>query len=281
MESDFNAVLADADELLNRAGIDSRKATPDEIGAALKGDQEGRSYEQSARATIDDVLSSLDSGKARGKAVPIGKVSPWLVEQARSVGIDLAGYSHALDPYGVQHALKNHGDAAKEATRGQVGITLDDFRQIPELLAAPDYVILGGTGRAQPGSGRLRQGAGRWLDALSRRERTGREQLAALTMRKFAPDQCRGDCLDPASQRPRRWRPLKIVPAEVSQAWRASIVAPTNRPSTTARRMSSTSSRLTTSGSGEGAQAYGWGLYFAGNKAVAKYYRETLARGEA
>jgi hypothetical protein len=30
-------------------------------------------------------------------------------------------------------------------------------------------------------------------------------------------------------------------------------------------------------GSGEGAQAYGWGLYFAGNKAVAKYYRETLA----
>jgi hypothetical protein len=29
-------------------------------------------------------------------------------------------------------------------------------------------------------------------------------------------------------------------------------------------------------GSGEGAQAYGWGLYFAGNKAVAEYYRSSL-----
>ena len=27
-------------------------------------------------------------------------------------------------------------------------------------------------------------------------------------------------------------------------------------------------------GTGEGAQAYGWGLYFAGNKEVAKYYKE-------
>lgn len=30
-------------------------------------------------------------------------------------------------------------------------------------------------------------------------------------------------------------------------------------------------------GRGEGAQAYGWGLYFAGNKEVAEYYREKLA----
>lgn len=30
-------------------------------------------------------------------------------------------------------------------------------------------------------------------------------------------------------------------------------------------------------GTGEGAQAYGWGLYFAGNEAVAKYYREALS----
>lgn len=29
-------------------------------------------------------------------------------------------------------------------------------------------------------------------------------------------------------------------------------------------------------GTGEGAQAYGWGLYFAGKKAVAEYYRDTL-----
>jgi hypothetical protein len=31
-------------------------------------------------------------------------------------------------------------------------------------------------------------------------------------------------------------------------------------------------------GSGEGAQAYGYGFYFAGNRGVAEYYRKTLAR---
>jgi hypothetical protein len=31
-------------------------------------------------------------------------------------------------------------------------------------------------------------------------------------------------------------------------------------------------------GSGEGAQAFGWGLYFAGKKAIAEYYRDKLAR---
>lgn len=30
-------------------------------------------------------------------------------------------------------------------------------------------------------------------------------------------------------------------------------------------------------GTGEGAQAYGWGLYFAGNREVAEYYRETIS----
>jgi GGDEF domain-containing protein len=32
-------------------------------------------------------------------------------------------------------------------------------------------------------------------------------------------------------------------------------------------------------GSGEGDQVYGWGLYFAGNKQVAEFYRESLTRG--
>ncbi len=33
-------------------------------------------------------------------------------------------------------------------------------------------------------------------------------------------------------------------------------------------------------GTGEGAQVYGWGLYFAGKKEVAEYYREALSGGE-
>lgn len=33
-------------------------------------------------------------------------------------------------------------------------------------------------------------------------------------------------------------------------------------------------------GNGEGAQAYGWGLYFAGDKKVAEYYRETLGANQ-
>ncbi|MCL2872588.1 MAG: hypothetical protein FWF41_06390 [Betaproteobacteria bacterium] len=34
-------------------------------------------------------------------------------------------------------------------------------------------------------------------------------------------------------------------------------------------------------GTGEGAQAYGWGMYFAGNKEIADYYRKSLSRWRA
>lgn len=37
---------------------------------------------------------------------------------------------------------------------------------------------------------------------------------------------------------------------------------------------------LTKIGTGEGAQAYGWGLYFAGKKEIAKFYRDKLSGGE-
>lgn len=33
-------------------------------------------------------------------------------------------------------------------------------------------------------------------------------------------------------------------------------------------------------GKGEGSQAYGWGLYFAGDKAIAEYYRKALSKGK-
>jgi hypothetical protein len=33
-------------------------------------------------------------------------------------------------------------------------------------------------------------------------------------------------------------------------------------------------------GSGEGAQAYGWGLYFAGKKAIAQFYRDKLTQSD-
>jgi hypothetical protein len=34
-------------------------------------------------------------------------------------------------------------------------------------------------------------------------------------------------------------------------------------------------------GTGEGAQAYGWGLYFAGNKSIAEWYKEVLAKNKS
>ena len=33
-------------------------------------------------------------------------------------------------------------------------------------------------------------------------------------------------------------------------------------------------------GTGEGAQAYGWGMYFAGKREVAEYYKQTVGNAE-
>jgi phage-Barnase-EndoU-ColicinE5/D-RelE like nuclease3 len=44
--------------------------------------------------------------------------------------------------YGVNHAIKKHGNPKTEESRGQVAITEQDFELIPQIVANPDSIEL-------------------------------------------------------------------------------------------------------------------------------------------
>lgn len=63
---------------------------------------------------------------------------------SQDLGMDFTGFKHQVDADGIRHALKNHGDAKREAQRGQIAVTADDFGRIPEIVADYDSVELVG-----------------------------------------------------------------------------------------------------------------------------------------
>lgn len=73
----------------------------------------------------------------------IGKVdNATLILQ--KTGLDVNGFTRVIDNYGVRHTLKQHGDATKEARRGQLAVTPDDFGLIPMITSHPDSVYSDG-----------------------------------------------------------------------------------------------------------------------------------------
>lgn len=86
---------------------------------------------------IDGVLDGKSS---------IERLSPLtgpVVQAARAEGVKVAGFSHALDGDAWRHVLKQHGDPVKEARRGQIAVTALDMRRLPQVVTAPDIMILG------------------------------------------------------------------------------------------------------------------------------------------
>ena len=59
-------------------------------------------------------------------------------------GLNVAGFTRVLDNYGVRHTIKQHGDAVKEARRGQIAVTVEDFGKIGLITSAPDRVFSDG-----------------------------------------------------------------------------------------------------------------------------------------
>jgi hypothetical protein len=75
--------------------------------------------------------------------VTIGKVEPWVVQNASEVGLKIEGYEHEISNYFIRHVLKTHGDEKKETARGNMPIHGDDFDRIPSIIKNPDYAVFG------------------------------------------------------------------------------------------------------------------------------------------
>ncbi|NNF99489.1 MAG: hypothetical protein HKM93_08935 [Desulfobacteraceae bacterium] len=98
-------------------------------------------------------------------------------------GLEVSGYSHAIGNYAIKHIMKRHGDPVKETPRGQIAITREDIRQIPDITENPDKIELLTTKLNKPGIGYTKRYNGTvfYLEEV----RTGKKKLSAVTMRKM------------------------------------------------------------------------------------------------
>jgi len=89
-------------------------------------------------------LTYLTPGAPR-RRVAFGQVTPELAQKIiTATGLNLDGYIHVLDNYGVRHARKEHSDAGAERRRGQEPVDDATFLLIPLVVLAPDSIEHGG-----------------------------------------------------------------------------------------------------------------------------------------
>lgn len=137
------------------------------------------------KQNIDDVITAANSGNNEKFERILGSVTPKLAEIAKAHGYNIDGYFHSLDNYFINHQRKQHGDAKKEANRGQIAITDDDIRNIPNVLANSDFIIYGS--KVKNGNPAItfvqnQENATVFVEEV----RTGKKRLSAQTIYKTA-----------------------------------------------------------------------------------------------
>ena len=138
-----------------------------------------------AKQKVADLVRRVRADKGLREQVDLMPVADVAVAEAAEHGLDIAGYTHMLDSSAVNHVLNNHGNAASEAARGQIGITDSDFTAIINALENPDRVIYGSQNNARKEQiayvSKLNDGS---LLVLQE-QRVGKHKLALMSMRKY------------------------------------------------------------------------------------------------
>ena len=108
------------------------------MNSAAESSPAAAEVERFARESIDiaDRRTLLSFGRVQNAALILEKT-----------GLNVVGFTRILDNYGVRHTLKQHGDPVKEAKRGQIAVTLEDFGKIGLVTTEPDDIFSDGTNK--------------------------------------------------------------------------------------------------------------------------------------
>jgi hypothetical protein len=68
---------------------------------------------------------------------------PWLVDLLERAGLDIDKYSHSITDDKINHFLNEHGNPENEKKRGNISITSEDIKKIPDIIYYPDLICIG------------------------------------------------------------------------------------------------------------------------------------------
>lgn len=83
---------------------------------------------------IDDLIEKAKEAENYNSIVIIGDVAARLISEAQKFGLNLNGYRHNIDVYGIKHSFKRHGNKEKEALHGQLPITDEDIKNTNQYV---------------------------------------------------------------------------------------------------------------------------------------------------
>jgi len=148
---------------------------------------------------VTQIQQVIDAAKQPGdtfKKATVGKVTGWVAEEVSNVlKKDVSGYVHTIDDSAVRHILREHGQVNSEASRGQIAVTDADIKSIPQVVAAPDLIVLGNKTAGHKDAvvyvKQMPDGNVLYVQEV----RTGREEFAATSLRKHPATQDLGSLL--------------------------------------------------------------------------------------
>ena len=113
-------------------------------------DQQKKNWESSKRIVIYDnqeqlsqFISDSIADKTMDKKMYFGAIPADLASRIKSdTGVNVENFNLSLGSYEVRKILKDHGNAAKEAARGQRAIVADDFGHITDIVLNPTEITL-------------------------------------------------------------------------------------------------------------------------------------------
>lgn len=113
-------------------------------------EQQKKNWESSKRIVIYDnqeqlsqFISDSIADKTMDKKMYFGAIPADLASRIRSdTGVNVENFNLSLGSYEVRKILKDHGNAAKEAARGQRAIVADDFGHITDVVLNPTEITL-------------------------------------------------------------------------------------------------------------------------------------------
>lgn len=113
-------------------------------------EQQKKNWESSKRIVIYDnqeqlsqFISDSIADKTMDKKMYFGAIPADLASRIKSdTGVNVENFNLSLGSYEVRKILKDHGNAAKEAARGQRAIVADDFGHITDIVLNPTEITL-------------------------------------------------------------------------------------------------------------------------------------------
>ena len=129
--------------------------------------------------SIEDFLSKIKNSDNRLIKKIISPVSQRIVNYLSEKGINVdVDYNYVVDNYSIIHVMNNHGNAAKEETRGQIPITDQDIKMIDKVITDFDNITVD-DGKIVYAK-KLPDGTVLYIEEVRR----GRKELAFVSMKK-------------------------------------------------------------------------------------------------